>query len=83
MEMAEFYNLSEVARLLKVSPLTVRRWVEEGKLRAFHPKGTRLYRIPEDALREFVGEEWFAQIATEATQMKQEAPKRRGRRRRS
>jgi len=82
MEMAEFYNLSEVARILKVSPLTVRRWVQEGKLKAFHPKGTRLYRIPEDALREFVGEEWFAQIAAELRQT-EEAPKRRGRRRRA
>jgi excisionase family DNA binding protein len=83
MEMAEFYNLSEVARMLKVSPLTVRRWVQEGKLKAFHPKGTRLYRIPEDALREFVGEEWFAQIAAEVQQAEGETPKRRGRRRRA
>jgi excisionase family DNA binding protein len=82
MEMAEFYNLSEVARMLKVSPLTVRRWVQEGKLKAFHPKGTRLYRIPEDALRDFVGEEWFAQIAAELRQT-EEAPKRQGRRRRA
>ncbi|MFA0751011.1 MAG: hypothetical protein SLRJCFUN_001414 [Candidatus Fervidibacter sp.] len=81
--MAEFYNLSEVARMLKVSPLTVRRWVQEGKLKAFHPKGTRLYRIPEDALREFVGEEWFAQIAAEVQQAEGETPKRRGRRRRA
>ncbi len=53
----KFYNLTEVARILRVSPITVRRWVEEKKLRAFHPPGTRLYRIPETALREFVGPE--------------------------
>lgn len=81
--MAEFYNLSEVARLLKVSPLTVRRWVQEGKLKAFHPKGTRLYRIPEDALREFIGGEWFEQIFSGTDRESEETPKRRGRRRRS
>ena len=81
--MAEYYNLSEVARMLRVSLLTVRRWVEEGKLKAFHPKGTRLYRIPEDALREFIGEEWYAQIVAETQQAEGETPRRRGRRRKA
>ncbi|GBC97626.1 hypothetical protein HRbin17_00114 [bacterium HR17] len=76
--MAEFYNLTDIARMLGVSLPTVRRWVQEGKLKALHPQGTRLYRIPEAALREFLGEEWFNQLVED-----RQLPKERGRQRRS
>ncbi len=79
--MEKVYRLTEVARMLRVSPLTVRRWVLEGKLKAFHPTGTRLYRIPESALREFIGEEWFSRIVTAAAE-EEVVEKPRGRRRR-
>ncbi len=79
-EMERFYRLTEVARILQVSPLTVRRWVIEGKLKAFHPAGTRLYRIPESALREFIGEEWFARLTAPFQKVAEEKPKRRRRR---
>ncbi|MEZ8221956.1 DNA binding domain-containing protein, excisionase family [Candidatus Fervidibacteria bacterium JGI MDM2 JNZ-1-D12] len=79
--MEKFYRLTEIARILRVSPLTVRRWIDEGKLKAFHPAGTRLYRVPESSLRKFVGEEWWEQLfasrAEEATEEKK--PRRRRR----
>jgi len=79
----KFYNLTEVARILRVSPITVRRWVEEKKLRAFHPPGTRLYRIPETALREFAGPEWFeTMVAPTAAAVAAEASQKGRRRRR-
>lgn len=81
--MEKFYRLTEIARILRVSPLTVRRWIDEGKLKAFHPAGTRLYRVPESSLREFVGEEWWEQLfasrAEEEVAAKESKPRRRRR----
>ncbi len=78
--MEKFYRLTEIARILRVSPLTVRRWVNEGKLKAFHPEGTRLYRVPESSLKEFVGEEWWEQLfATRAEEEVEKKPRRRAR----
>lgn len=78
--MPKFYRLSEVARMLKVSPLTVRRWVQGGKLKAIHPEGTRLYRIPETSLEQFIGEEWIEAIKPEPpAEDKGEKPKPRRR----
>ncbi len=40
----EYYTVSEAARLLKVSPATIWRWIEAGKLRAYRvgPKNIRV-----------------------------------------
>ncbi len=79
--MPQFYKLGEVARMLKVSPLTVRRWVQGGKLKAIHPEGTRLYRIPEASLKQFIGEEWVEKLKPETPDgEKGEKPKTRRRR---
>ncbi len=78
--MEKFYRLTEIARILRVSPLTVRRWVNKGKLKAFHPEGTRLYRVPESSLKEFVGDEWWEGLF--ASRAEEEAQMRRVRRRR-
>ncbi len=78
--MEKFYRLTEIARILRVSPLTVRRWVDEGKLKAFHPEGTRLYRVPESSLKEFVGDEWWEELF--ASRAEEVAQARRARRRR-
>lgn len=78
--MEKFYRLTEIARILRVSPLTVRRWVDEGKLRAFHPAGTRLYRVPESSLKEFVGAEWWEELF--ASRAEEETQAKRARRRR-
>jgi len=78
--MEKFYRLTEIARILRVSPLTVRRWVNEGKLKAFHPEGTRMYRVPESSLKEFVGEEWWEQLfATRVEEEVEKKPRRRAR----
>ncbi len=79
--MEKFYRLTEIARLLRVSPLTVRRWIDEGKLRAFHPAGTRLYRVPESSLKQFVGEEWWVMLTAGAEAAAAEA-EREGKKRR-
>lgn len=79
--MEKFYRLTEIAQMLRVSPLTVRRWINEGKLKAFHPAGTRLYRVPESSLKQFVGEEWWAILAgsREATETEEAEKKSRKR----
>ena len=46
-----FYTPKEVAVLLKVSERTVRRWIEEGKLKA--QRFGRQLRIPAEALDKF------------------------------
>ncbi len=80
--MERLYSLVDVARLLQVSPLTVRRWVLEGKIEALHPAGTRLYRIPESSLRAFVGDEWWERIIQQRgdrIQRQRGNPRRQGR----
>ncbi len=80
--MEKFYKLTEIARMLRVSPLTVRRWIDEGKLRAFHPKGTRLYRVPESSLKDFVGADWWEQISKSYAEAEEKAAEERKARRR-
>mgnify|MGYP001102262867 CR=1 FL=1 len=75
----KFYRLAEIARILRVSLLTVKRWINEGKLKVFHPEGTRLYRVPESSLKEFVGAEWWEQEF--ASRAEEELQKRKTRRR--
>ena len=80
--MEKFYKLTEIARMLRVSPLTVRRWINEGKLKAFHPAGTRLYRVPESSLKEFVGAEWWEWVSATFAEAEEKAIEERGVRRR-
>lgn len=47
------YKTGEVAKLLNVTPLTVRNEIEKGNLKAFKV-GTE-YRITEEALNEYMG----------------------------
>lgn len=54
--MPVYYKASEVAKMLKVNPCTVFTWINEGKLRAIRLAGGQTIRIPEDALKEFLGE---------------------------
>ena len=50
----EPYTPKEAARLLRVNPATVRRWVADGRLRGTRT-GPRLIRIPRAAVREMLG----------------------------
>jgi excisionase family DNA binding protein len=43
---AELLTIAEAAKLLKVSPATLHRWLKEGRLRAYHvgPRAVRVHR---------------------------------------
>ncbi|MBI2020040.1 helix-turn-helix domain-containing protein [Candidatus Daviesbacteria bacterium] len=49
--MEEFYTVEQAARTLKVHPLTVRRYIKEGKLKAYRVGGN--IRIALEDLRSF------------------------------
>ena len=49
--MDEFYSVNQTALALKVHPLTVRRYIREGKLKAFRAGGN--VRISVNDLRSF------------------------------
>ena len=48
----KYYTTEEIAKLLNVAVLTVRRWILSGKLSAY--KIGRSYRISETQLKEFL-----------------------------
>ncbi len=45
------FKVAEVAALYKVTPRTVRNWIEDGRLRAL--KRGRIIRVPKSALDDF------------------------------
>jgi excisionase family DNA binding protein len=47
-----FYSVDEVANILSVSSRTIRRWTEDGKLRAHRFGG--VVRISHDDLQDFI-----------------------------
>ncbi len=50
--MDEFYNINQTAIALKVHPLTVRRYIKEGKIKAYRAGGN--IRISVNDLRAFM-----------------------------
>ena len=50
--MEEFYTVNQAAIVLKVHPLTIRRYVKEGKLKAFRAGGNIRIALPD--LRAFI-----------------------------
>jgi len=52
--MERLYKVSEVARMLNVSTVAVRKWIRSGKLRA--KRIGKLWMIPESELKRFLGE---------------------------
>lgn len=48
----KYYTLKEVAKLLKVTYMTVFRWVRTGKIKAF--KAGKQYRIRQEQLNDFI-----------------------------
>lgn len=52
--MERLYRVSEVARMLNVSTVAVRKWIRLGKLRA--KRIGKLWMIPESELKRFLGE---------------------------
>jgi excisionase family DNA binding protein len=53
--MQEIYTPEEIAENLKVTRLTVHRWLRSGELKAF--KAGRLWRITRTDLESFLGRE--------------------------
>jgi excisionase family DNA binding protein len=48
-------TVREVAERIRTSPQTVRRWLQQGRLRGFRPGGTKLgYRVREADLQRFL-----------------------------
>ncbi|RLG81557.1 MAG: IS607 family transposase [Thermoprotei archaeon] len=52
--MGRLYRVSEVARMLNVSSVAVRKWIRSGKLKA--KRIGKLWMISEDELKRFLGE---------------------------
>ena len=48
----QYYTIEEVARMLKVVYLTVYRWIQDGKLKAY--KAGKQYRIKKPDLDRFI-----------------------------
>lgn len=48
----QFYTIEEVAKMLRVVYLTVYRWIQSGKLKAY--KAGKQYRIKKDDLDKFL-----------------------------
>jgi acetyl-CoA synthetase len=55
MDEETLFTIQEVAARLKVTPKTVRQWLQRGQMRGI--KAGKLWRIPESALDEFLGRE--------------------------
>lgn len=49
----KFYTISEVAKMLKVDPMTIRRYIKAGKIKAIKPT-INVVRISEKDLNEFL-----------------------------
>jgi len=52
--MERLYKVSEIARMLNVSTVAVRKWIKSGKLKA--RRIGKLWMIPESELKRFLGE---------------------------
>ena len=48
----KLYDVKEIAQAMKVNPITVRGYIEKGRLNAV--KVGRSYRVTEDALKDFL-----------------------------
>jgi excisionase family DNA binding protein len=53
---SEFYTTREVANMFKVTPVTIRKWVHEGKLRCVYIN-THM-RIPRSSVAELANHQW-------------------------
>lgn len=52
MEKEQYYTLEEVSEILRVSYLTVYRWIRAGKLYAF--KAGKQYRVSKEEVNKFI-----------------------------
>ena len=66
-------TVPEVAEWARVHPKTVYRWIKDGKLEAFL-LGPRTYRVPEDAIGQFLERVGYGQIPSPFKQNGRESP---------
>lgn len=52
----EIFTTGDVAKLLKVAPRTISKWVDTGKLRGYRIPGSRFRRVPRANLIRFLAE---------------------------
>src|SRR3989304_2296808 len=57
-------TIADAARLLKVSVVTVKRWLKQGRLHAYRV-GPRSIRIKREDLNALVRPAWFGEVTTE------------------
>ncbi len=50
----QYYSIEEVSKMLKVAYLTVYRWIQSGKLKAY--KAGKQYRIKKESLNYFLNQ---------------------------
>jgi putative molybdopterin biosynthesis protein len=48
----KYYTIEEIAKMLKVAYLTVYRWIQSGKLKAY--KAGKQYRVKKEDLNSFI-----------------------------
>ncbi len=48
----KYYTIEEIAKMLKVAYLTVYRWIQSGKLKAY--KAGKQYRVKKEDLGRFI-----------------------------
>lgn len=54
-DLDSFLSIAQIAHLLRLSPRTVRRWIESGRLQAVRTSARRgRFRVPRGALTDFL-----------------------------
>lgn len=53
-EVAKMKTIEEVAKMFNVNPMTIRRWIDSGKLKAF--QADKIIRISETEIENFIQE---------------------------
>ena len=54
MNAENFYTITDIMRILQVSRVTVYRYINSGSLRAYRLGGSGDWRIPKEAIDEFM-----------------------------
>jgi len=58
-----FYTVSEIAQILKVTEGTVSEWVRKGRIGAIKVGGTKTIRVGEDDLNKFLADNRIVAMA--------------------
>lgn len=50
----QFYSVEKAAEIMSVSAFMVRKWLRDGNLKGYKIGAGRLWRVTDEAIREFV-----------------------------